>query len=80
MSGLRPRLASHSLSWRLGSSLVTGLTSVVARTFLYGLSHVETKGLNDFVKLLDDRLSGQQEQGLLTGMLTKRHATEAISE
>jgi hypothetical protein len=62
-------LARRSLSWRLTSSLVTGLAGAVSRGFLYGLNNVETPGLDQFLNLLDERLSGHNKEGLLTGML-----------
>lgn len=62
---LRP--ARRGFSWRLGSSMVMGLTGAIARSFLYGLNKVETVGLEPFLKLLDERRAGHSKQGLLTG-------------
>ncbi|KAH6661655.1 tafazzin [Plectosphaerella plurivora] len=65
MSSHRP-LVKRGLPWRLSSSLVTGLAGAVSRAFLYGLNKVETTGLDNFLKLLDDRVAGRHKQGLLT--------------
>lgn len=79
MSSHRP-LVKRGLPWRLSSSLVTGLAGAVSRAFLYGLNNVETTGLDNFLKLLDDRVAGQHKQGLLTGMLLKKIVLVAADE
>lgn len=58
-----------SLPWRASSAMITGLTGMVSRGFLYGFNKVETTGLQRFLKILDEREDAdKRERGLLTGM------------
>ncbi|KAI4592584.1 hypothetical protein KJ359_011035 [Pestalotiopsis sp. 9143b] len=56
-----------SLPWRASSAMITGLTGMVSRGFLYGFNKVETTGLQRFLKILDEREDAdKRERGLLT--------------
>ena len=60
--------AHPTLPWRTTSSLVTGLSALLSRAFLFGASHVEVQGLEDFLRILDRRKDvDSRERGLLTG-------------
>lgn len=53
--------------------MITGLTGMVSRVFLYGFNKVETTGLHRFLKILDEREDAdKRERGLLTGMRPPR--------
>lgn len=57
-----------SLLWRTGSTLVTGLTGLVSRSFLYGANRTAVVGLDDFLAVLDRRADlGKRQKGLITG-------------
>lgn len=57
-----------SLPWRLGSSIVIGMTGIMSRAFLLGASKTEVHGLDDFLHILDRRKDVDgRERGLLTG-------------
>jgi hypothetical protein len=61
-------LQRPSLPWRVGSSLIMGLTGTLSRGFLYGLNSVEAIGLQKFLKILDEREDVEKRtKGLLTG-------------
>lgn len=63
-----PMQQRPSLPWRAGSSVIMGLTGMLSRGFLYGLNTVEATGLQNFLKVLDDREDVQKRtKGLLTG-------------
>lgn len=50
--------------------LVMGVTGLVTRGFLYGLSSTRVQGLDGFLKLLDERSNVDgRERGLITGRL-----------
>lgn len=58
-----------SLPWRLGSSIVMGLTGTISRTFLLAGQRLEVYGLDEFLVLLDGRKDVEdRERGLITGM------------
>jgi len=64
-----PAPPNPSLSWRMASATIMGMTGVLSRGFLYGLNTVEVTGLSRFVQILDSRQDpGKRERGLLTGM------------
>lgn len=52
--------------WRLGSTVVMGVAGVLSRAFLCGLNSVETEGLDNFLRILDDRRAHGRERGLIT--------------
>jgi len=52
--------------WRLTSSLVMGLTGALCKGFLFGLSHTQTTGLEQFTELLRSREANGRQRGLLT--------------
>ena len=51
--------------WRLGSTAIMGITGVVCKAFLYGFNRVETQGLDNFLRILDERRAGRT-RGLVT--------------
>lgn len=51
--------------WRLGSTAIMGFTGVLCKAFLYGLNRVETQGLDNFLRILDERKAGRK-RGLVT--------------
>ncbi|RYP02669.1 hypothetical protein DL765_010704 [Monosporascus sp. GIB2] len=56
-----------SLSWRLTSSVVMGLTAALSRGFIYTFNSVEVTGLQKFLDLLDKRKDvASRERGLIT--------------
>ncbi|KAK3997351.1 hypothetical protein QBC44DRAFT_280254 [Cladorrhinum sp. PSN332] len=58
-----------SLSMRMKSSMIMGVTGLISRTFLYGFNRVEVSGLQRFIELVDSRESPEKRQrGLLTGI------------
>ncbi|OTA60293.1 acyltransferase [Hypoxylon sp. EC38] len=60
-------LQQPSLSWRMTSSIVMGLTATLCRGFLYGLNSVEVIGLERFLDILDKRQDVEKRQrGLIT--------------
>jgi monolysocardiolipin acyltransferase len=58
-----------SAPWRAASTITMGAVGLLCKGFLSGLSKVETHGMEDFLKLLDERedVAGR-ERGLITGM------------
>jgi len=61
--------SSPSLPWRTGSTIVMGMTGLLTRGFLYGLSSTTVEGLDGFLKLLDERRDIEgRERGLVTGI------------
>ena len=58
-----------SAPWRAGSTFVIGAVGLLCRGFLKVLSNTEAHGLDNFLKLLDERedIEGRQK-GLLTGI------------
>ena len=70
MSASSPVPQRPSLSWRIKSALVMGMTGVISRVFLYGFNKVEVHGLDRFLELLNSRKDpANRKRGLLTGML-----------
>ncbi|KAI0118602.1 acyltransferase [Nemania sp. FL0031] len=56
-----------TLSWRMTSSLIMGLTASLSRVFLYGLNSVQVTGLQRFLDILDRRKDvNKRQRGLLT--------------
>lgn len=65
------RPARPSLSLRLKSAVVMGMTGIISRCFLYGFNTVEVTGLQRFLDLLDSRKDpAKRQRGLLTGAST----------
>ena len=62
-------LETPSRPWRYASTSIMGLVGILSRGFLYGLSRTETHGLDNFLRILDERESVEhREVGLVTGM------------
>lgn len=58
-----------SAPWRAASTFIMGAVGLLCKGFLSGLSKVETHGMEDFLKLLDEREDvDRRERGLITGM------------
>ena len=58
-----------SLLWRTGSSVITGATGFLCRTFLVGLNRLEVNGYDKFMRLLDERADVKgRTKGLITGV------------
>ncbi|KAL2754718.1 hypothetical protein ACRALDRAFT_2109669 [Sodiomyces alcalophilus JCM 7366] len=74
------RHTGRSLALRLGSGVVMGVTGAISKAFLYGLNRVQAENLASFLKLLDQRRSGESQQGLLTGMLGDASSTPSLLE
>jgi monolysocardiolipin acyltransferase len=58
-----------SLQWRAASTATIALIGLACKGFLKaGTKKTETHGLDNFIKLLDERQDiGQRQRGLLTG-------------
>jgi hypothetical protein len=68
-----------SAPWRVASAFTMGAVGLLCKGFLSGLSKVETHGMEDFLKLLDEREEvGNRERGLITGMRNIRKAQYMI--
>lgn len=52
--------------WRVGSAAVMGLTGVFCKAFMHGLNKVETRGLDNFLRILDERKGDGRKRGLIT--------------
>ncbi|KAL1903289.1 Lyso-phosphatidylcholine acyltransferase [Sporothrix stenoceras] len=53
--------------WRATSTFVMATTGMICRSFLYGFNNVEVVGLDNFLKLLDERKDVQaRKRGLIT--------------
>lgn len=62
-------LSQPSLPWRVGSSIIMGLTGSISRLFMFGANSTEVHGLDGFLELLDRRSDLQSRQrGLITGL------------
>ncbi|CAP68739.1 uncharacterized protein PODANS_7_7090 [Podospora anserina S mat+] len=71
MSPSRPPAQMPSLSMRVKSSVIMGITGLISRCFLHGFNTVETHGLAQFRELLDSRADPEKrERGLLTGIFS----------
>jgi len=58
-----------SLSWRIRATAVIAFTGIASKIFLYGLNRTEVQGLDEFVKILEERRDpAGRERGLLTGL------------
>ncbi|KAK3302383.1 uncharacterized protein B0T15DRAFT_542789 [Chaetomium strumarium] len=67
MASPAPASQPPSLSLRLKSAMIMGMTGVISRCFLYGFNKVEVTGLSRFLDLLDSRKDpAKRERGLLT--------------
>jgi monolysocardiolipin acyltransferase len=54
--------------WRAASAFTVGAVGLLCKGFL-GFNRVETHGMEDFLKLLDERVDvAGRERGLITGM------------
>jgi monolysocardiolipin acyltransferase len=54
--------------WRAASIFTMGAVGLLCKGFLNGLSKVETHGMDEFLKLLDQREDpAKRERGLITG-------------
>lgn len=57
-----------TLPWRISSTLTIAVSGLIAHTFLFGASRTEVRGLDGFLRLLDERADvGRRERGLITG-------------
>ena len=55
------------LSWRFASSFTTTIVGVLSRGFLYALSKTESRGLDRFLEILDNR---KDETSRTRGLIT----------
>ncbi|KAK7519776.1 uncharacterized protein IWZ02DRAFT_421998 [Phyllosticta citriasiana] len=56
-----------SLPWRCGSVATMGIVGLLCRGFLSGLSNLEVNGMDNFLRLLDERRNVEgRERGLIT--------------
>lgn len=63
-----PKPQGPSLSMRLKSAMIMGMTGVLSKCFLYGFNRVEVTGLSRFLDILDSRRDpANRQRGLLTG-------------
>jgi len=66
-----PIPASPTLAWRAGSAFVMGTVGAIVRSFTYGLSYPQVNGLDNFLKILDERIDvDKRQRGLITGKRT----------
>lgn len=64
-------LEQPSLPWRLGSSLVMGLTGAICRVVMFGANKTEVHGLDRFLELLDEKRDiDSRQRGLITGKVS----------
>ncbi|KAK3295676.1 uncharacterized protein B0H64DRAFT_395950 [Chaetomium fimeti] len=62
-----PNPQGPSLSMRLKSAMIMGMTGLVSKCFLYGFNRVEVTGLSRFLDILDSRRDpANRQRGLLT--------------
>ncbi|KAK4106271.1 hypothetical protein N658DRAFT_519857 [Parathielavia hyrcaniae] len=67
MSTPAPPPQRPSLSLRLKSAMVMGMTGILSKVFLYGFNRVEVTGLSRFLELLESRRdAAKRQRGLLT--------------
>ncbi|GAB1320259.1 Lyso-phosphatidylcholine acyltransferase [Madurella fahalii] len=67
MSPPAPAPQRPSLSWRVKSAIIMGMTGVISKCFLYGFNKVEVTGLSRFLELLESRRDpARRQRGLLT--------------
>lgn len=63
-----------SLPWRVGSSIVMGVTGAISRLVLFGANTTEVHGLGNFLELLDQRRNVEnRKRGLITGRLVSEN-------
>lgn len=63
-----------SLPWRIGSSIVMGLTGTISRLVLFGVNTTEVHGLGSFLEMLDQRRDVERrKRGLITGRLASEN-------
>ncbi|KAF2027947.1 hypothetical protein EK21DRAFT_70829 [Setomelanomma holmii] len=56
-----------STPWRAASAVTMGAVGMLCKSFLAGLSRVETHGMEEFLRLLDEREDvGARQRGLIT--------------
>ncbi len=69
---------SPSLPWRMGSSVIMGMTGSISRAFLFGFNSTNVEGLDNFLETLNDRadVDGRQ-RGLITGEPSKNSSPSA---
>lgn len=66
--------------WRAASTVAMGAVGLLCKGFLAGLSRVETHGMDDFLKLLDEREApAKRERGLITGTPGKKRGNSLWS-
>ena len=66
-----------SLPWRVGSSIVMGVTGAISRLVLFGANTTEVHGLGNFLELLDQRRNVEnRKRGLITGRLVSLRTSE----
>ena len=62
-------LSRSSLPWRVGSTVIMGITGSLSRLFMFGANTTEVHGLDGFLELLDKRSDVRNRQrGLITGL------------
>lgn len=62
-------LSRPSLPWRVGSTVIMGITGSLSRLFMFGANTTQVHGLDGFLELLDKRVDVQNRQrGLITGL------------
>lgn len=62
-------LSQPSLPWRVGSTVIMGITGSLSRLFMLGANTTEVHGLDGFLELLDKRNEVRNRQrGLITGL------------
>ncbi|THZ85652.1 hypothetical protein D6C84_03146 [Aureobasidium pullulans] len=66
-----------SLLWRTGSSVITGATGFLCRTFLVGLNRLEVHGYDKFMRLLDERAD---VKGRTKGLITVSNHTSVMDD
>ncbi|THV75133.1 hypothetical protein D6D28_02037 [Aureobasidium pullulans] len=66
-----------SLLWRTGSSVITGATGFLCRTFLVGLNRLEVNGYDKFMHLLDERAD---VKGRTKGLITVSNHTSVMDD
>jgi monolysocardiolipin acyltransferase len=58
-----------SLTWRVSSMFTLGLVASLSRLYMFAFEKTDLHGLNDFLKLLDERKRPEdRRRGLITGM------------
>lgn len=61
-------LSRPSLPWRVGSTVIMGITGSISRLFMFGANTTQVHGLDGFLEVLDKRIDVKSRQrGLITG-------------